>query len=262
MGEYPEIRSLYIRHLQKLEEKNTGVLYGVSVGPGDPELITLKAVRLIKECPVLAVPRTRGENTLALSIVMQTADIRGKEIVYTDFPMTRDKEILAKNYERIAELLAEYLEQGKNVAMLTIGDISIYSTFSYVGERAAQAGCVVATEYHADTLTDTLASALALLGEAPGLRTLWQPPVGLTAAENLHALHALEGRVENLHVYHRDREGACRPLAEGTADWHAYFAAAQKDGTQRYATLEFVMGDNEEQFLQDAAALHVLLKEE
>ena len=79
---------------------------------------------------------------------------------------------------------------------------------------------------------------------------------------NLHALHALEGRVENLHVYHRDREGACRPLAEGTADWHAYFAAAQKDGTQRYATLEFVMGDNEEQFLQDAAALHVLLKEE
>lgn len=89
-----------------------------------------------------------------------------------------------------------------------------------------------------------------------------QPPVGLTAAENLHALHALEGRVENLHVYHRDREGACRPLAEGTADWQAYFAAAQKDGTQRYATLEFVMGDNEEQFLQDAAALHVLLKEE
>ena len=140
MGEYPEIRSLYIRHLQKLEEKNTGVLYGVSVGPGDPELITLKAVRLIKECPVLAVPRTRGENTLALSIAMQTADIRGKEIVYTDFPMTRDKEVLAGNYERIAGLLAEYLEQGKNVAMLTIGDISIYSTFSYVGERVSQAG--------------------------------------------------------------------------------------------------------------------------
>ena len=139
---------------------------------------------------------------------------------------------------------------------------SVTACLARAAERAAQAGCVVATEYHADTLTDTLASALALLGEAPGLRTLWQPPVGLTAAENLHALHALEGRVENLHVYHRDREGACRPLAEGTADWHAYFAAAQKDGTQRYATLEFVMGDNEEQFLQDAAALHVLLKEE
>ena len=139
---------------------------------------------------------------------------------------------------------------------------AVTACLARAAERAAQAGCVVATEYHADTLTDTLASALALLGEAPGLRTLWQPPVGLTAAENLHALHALEGRVENLHVYHRDREGACRPLAEGTADWHAYFAAAQKDGTQRYATLEFVMGDNEEQFLQDAAALHVLLKEE
>ena len=134
MGEYPEIRGLYIRHLQKLEEKNTGVLYGVSVGPGDPELITLKAVRLIKECPVLAVPRTKGENTLALSIVKQAADIRGKEIVYTDFSMTRDKEVLNKNYDRIAGLLAEYLEKGQNVAMLNIGDISIYSTFSYVGE--------------------------------------------------------------------------------------------------------------------------------
>lgn len=105
------------------------MLYGVSVGPGDPELITLKAVRLIKECPVLAVPRTKGENTLALSIVKQAADIRGKEIVYTDFPMTRDKEVLDKNYDRIAGLLAEYLEKGQNVAMLNIGDISIYSTF-------------------------------------------------------------------------------------------------------------------------------------
>ena len=97
-------------------------------------------MRLIKECPVLAVPRTKGENTLALSIVKQAADIRGKEIVYTDFPMTRDKEVLNKNYDRIAGLLAEYLEKGQNVAMLNIGDISIYSTFSYVGERVARAG--------------------------------------------------------------------------------------------------------------------------
>lgn len=140
MGEYPEIRSIYVRHLKQLEEACQGVLYGVSVGPGDPELLTLKAVRLIQECPVLAVPRTKGENTLALSIARQAADISGKQIVYTDFPMSRDRQVLEANYEKIAAQLAVYLKDGKNVAMLNIGDISIYSTFSYVARKAAQAG--------------------------------------------------------------------------------------------------------------------------
>ena len=124
--------------------------------------------------------------------------------------------------------------------------------------RQASAAC--APEYHANTLTDTLASALSLLEEAPGLRTLWQPPVGLTVAENLGALRALGTKVENLHVYHRDGGGACRPLAEGGADWLAYFAAAPQDGARRYATREFVLNDSEEQFLQDAAALRELLR--
>ena len=140
MGEYPEIRSLYVRHLKQLEEACRGVLYGVSVGPGDPELLTLKAVRLIQECPVLAVPRTKGENTLALSIARQAADLTGKQIVYTDFPMSRDRQVLEDNYEKIAGQLAAYLKDGLNVAMLNIGDISIYSTFSYVARKAAQAG--------------------------------------------------------------------------------------------------------------------------
>lgn len=140
MGEYPEIRSLYVRHLKQLEEACRGVLYGVSVGPGDPELLTLKAVRMIQECPVLAVPRTKGENTLALSIARQAADLTGKQIVYVDFPMSRDRQVLERNYEKIAGELAGYLKDGKNVAMLNIGDISIYSTFSYIARKAAQAG--------------------------------------------------------------------------------------------------------------------------
>lgn len=129
--------------------------------------------------------------------------------------------------------------------------------------RLARAeGCVVATEYHANTLTDTLDSTLTLLREAPGLRTLWQPPVGMGTPDNLQALRALAGKIENLHVYHRNARGDCRPLAEGADAWRAYFAAAQTDGAQRYATLEFVMGEDEEQFLRDAAVLKELLKEE
>ena len=125
---------------------------------------------------------------------------------------------------------------------------------------AEEAGCVAATEYHANTLTDTLESTLAMLEAVPGLRTLWQPPIGLTKAENLRALDALAGKIENLHFYHRSMDGACRPLEEGAADWTQYFAAAPKDGAERYATLEFVMDGSEAQFLQDAAALHALLE--
>ena len=205
MGEYPEIRGLYIRHLQKLEEKNTGVLYGVSVGPGDPELITLKAVRLIKECPVLAVPRTKGENTLALSIVKQAADIRGKEIVYTDFPMTRDKEVLDKNYDRIAGLLAEYLEKGQNVAMLNIGDISIYSTFFYVGERVARAGFPVRVCAGVPCFCDIAAKTGKPL--VSGSQVLMVIPAGKEALDPYMELEGTKvlmksgGKLENLRRY-------------------------------------------------------------
>ncbi len=116
-----------------------GVLYGVSVGPGDPELITFKAVRLIEKCGVIAVPRTKGENMLALSIAEQAADITGRTIVPLDFTMSRDKDVLRRSHEDIAQKLMGYLES-EDVAMLSLGDISVYSTFSYIAEIVRQNG--------------------------------------------------------------------------------------------------------------------------
>ena len=58
-----------------------GTFYGVGVGPGDPELITLKAVRAIERCPVIAAPETRGEKTLALDIARGAVDLTGKTIL-------------------------------------------------------------------------------------------------------------------------------------------------------------------------------------
>ena len=63
----------------------SGKLYGVSIGSGDHELNTLKAVRIIERCRVIAVPRTKGENTLALSVVEKTVDLSDKKIIYIDF---------------------------------------------------------------------------------------------------------------------------------------------------------------------------------
>ena len=116
-----------------------GKLYGVSVGAGDSQLMTVKAVKIIENCGVLAVPRTKGENTFALSIAQQAADIKDKRIVYLDFPMTRDKKLLDENYDRITQLLCSELKEN-DVAVPVLGDISVYSTFSYIAERVAEKG--------------------------------------------------------------------------------------------------------------------------
>lgn len=118
------------------------ILYGVSVGPGDPELMTLKAVKIINSCEVLAVPRTKGENTLALDIAAKSCSISEKEILYLDFVMTNNSELLEHQHDIIANKLCTYLESGKNIAFLNIGDISVYSTFSYIASIINDRGFV------------------------------------------------------------------------------------------------------------------------
>jgi len=112
----------------------TGILYGVSVGPGDPELMTLKAVRTLERCACVAVPRTAGEKTLALDIASGATDLRGKEILPLEFPMTRDREALRRSHRAAAGLIESRLAAGTDVAMLNLGDVSVYSTFAYVME--------------------------------------------------------------------------------------------------------------------------------
>ncbi|MEG0899067.1 MAG: precorrin-2 C(20)-methyltransferase [Oscillospiraceae bacterium] len=109
-----------------------GILYGVSVGPGDPELITVKAVRIINETRIIAAPMTKGEKTLALDIAKGAVNFDGKTILPISFSMTKDKEELQRVHQEIADTIMEYLEKGENVAMLNLGDVSIYSTFSYI----------------------------------------------------------------------------------------------------------------------------------
>ncbi len=116
-----------------------GKLFGVSVGAGDPQLMTIKAVRILEKCSAVAVPRTNGDSSLALSIAEQAADLSNKRRIYLDFPMTNDKERLERNYDYLAGLLCRELESG-DVAFLTLGDISVYSTFSHICGRVCAAG--------------------------------------------------------------------------------------------------------------------------
>lgn len=116
-----------------------GKFYGVGVGPGDPELITLKAVRALKESDVICAPVSGapGER-IALSVVAHL--IEGKEVVELSFPMTKDAAVLEQSWQRAAGRIMEMLRSGRVVAFVTLGDPTLYSTYSYVLRKIAGAG--------------------------------------------------------------------------------------------------------------------------
>lgn len=122
-----------------------GTLCGVSVGPGDPELMTLKAVRVIESCPVVAAPHARRGADVALEIARSAVDLSGKRILELPFSMSRDEREREAGRRASVELLTDELAAGHDVALLNLGDAGIYSTFGYVRDAVARAGYRVET---------------------------------------------------------------------------------------------------------------------
>jgi 3-dehydroshikimate dehydratase len=125
---------------------------------------------------------------------------------------------------------------------------------------AADAGVVVCYEYHADTLTDTDASALSLIrataADQPAIRTLWQPPHERPVEANVASLRGVLPWLHHVHVFHWPRRGERVPLADGADRWRAYLGVMREARCARALLLEFVRGDDPEQLRADAATLH------
>lgn len=118
-----------------------GILYGVGVGPGDPELMTLKAVRLIRENQIIAFPGAVPQDTIAYRIAVQAVpELAEKELIPIYMPMTHNQEEMEANHQNGARMLEAYLDEGKNIIFLTLGDPSIYSTFTYIQQIVEQHG--------------------------------------------------------------------------------------------------------------------------
>ncbi len=117
----------------------TGRLYLVGIGPGDPELMTCKAVRILEQCRVLAVPKAKEEgSSSALQIAAAMVDTTSKTVLELCFPMnkirlgcTPDPEA-AQGWQVAAQAVFEQLEQGHDVAFPTLGDPALYSTAFYL----------------------------------------------------------------------------------------------------------------------------------
>jgi len=109
-----------------------GTLYGMGVGPGDPELLTVKGARILSECQHVFVPKARIKaDSVALAIAKKylKPDSCVHEVV---FPMTKDKEDLQKHWDESAEEVAAVLRTGENASFLTLGDAFLYSTYIYL----------------------------------------------------------------------------------------------------------------------------------
>ena len=110
-----------------------GIAYGVGVGPGDPQLMTFRAAKLIRENEVIAVPGREPKEAVAYRIAaVAVPEIAGKVLVPIHMPMTKDRELMAREHRKAARRIESYLDKGKNVVYITLGDPTIYCTFSYI----------------------------------------------------------------------------------------------------------------------------------
>ncbi|HEX9080558.1 MAG TPA: precorrin-2 C(20)-methyltransferase [Desulfuromonadaceae bacterium] len=108
-------------------------LFAVGVGPGDPELLTRKAERILRRVDVVLAPVSNpAETSVALATVREFLDEGRQEVVVHQFPMTADKERLTRAWREAAALIAQRIAAGKDVAFITIGDPLFYSTFIYL----------------------------------------------------------------------------------------------------------------------------------
>jgi precorrin-2/cobalt-factor-2 C20-methyltransferase len=115
-----------------MESKGLGTFYGVGVGPGDPELMTLKAVRVLEQCPVLAVPQTASGDMTAYHIACQAARLEDKLLLPLRFTMSRDRDRQSQAHQSAAQAVRAHLLEGRDVAMTVLGDVSIFSTYCYL----------------------------------------------------------------------------------------------------------------------------------
>lgn len=116
-----------------------GILYGVGVGPGDPELLTAKAIRLLRECDIVAAPQSTGGKQTALDIASPYID-KDKPVRLFNMPMTHDKQARNASHDAAADAICALLDEGKTVVFLTLGDPTVYSTYWYVHKRVAARG--------------------------------------------------------------------------------------------------------------------------
>lgn len=118
-----------------------GKLYGIGVGPGDPGLLTLKAKEILDKCGIIAYPvRKVGEGSTAFDIIKQVVDVSEKSIEEFLFSMDPDDSVREKCRADAMDKMCRLLDNGEDIAMVTLGDVGVYSTYMYIDNEIASRG--------------------------------------------------------------------------------------------------------------------------
>ncbi len=115
----------------------TGTLYGLGIGPGDPDLITLKALKILQNTEVLAYPTLEGGDSLARAIVAPHLTGKQQEVPIR-IPMAIERKPAQDAYDVAAQELKQHLSAGKNISVLCEGDPFFYGSFMYLFGRIAE----------------------------------------------------------------------------------------------------------------------------
>lgn len=125
-----------------------GIFYGLGVGPGDPDLLTVKAYKVLQAADVIITPTKKmGKPSIAYRIV-ESHIAPGTDIVEMSFPMislSKERDTLEKQWEANADAIEAMLNEGKNVVFLTLGDPMVFSTYSYIMEYLQQRDMAIVT---------------------------------------------------------------------------------------------------------------------
>jgi len=172
-----------------------GRLYGIGVGPGAPELLTLRAVQILQEVAVIFVPRgDAGEKSRALSIIEQFLR-PGQELREAVFPMTRQRRELEQAWQEAAGAVAAVLDAGRDAAFVTLGDSTLYSTYFYLCEALQKARPGIEVETVPGIPSFSAAAALLNRPLALGRESLAVVPAGRDRAFLRQVLAAFDNVV-------------------------------------------------------------------
>jgi precorrin-2/cobalt-factor-2 C20-methyltransferase len=150
-------------------EKGIGRLYGVGVGPGDPELVTVKARRILSEVAVIFVPKkTEQSESIAESIIANLSLGIEPKIVGMVLPMLRDEEQLQGYWNQAADTIWRYLKDGEDCAFVNVGDPLLYGTFVHILEAVKNSHPEVEVEVIPGVSSINAAAARALVPLATG----------------------------------------------------------------------------------------------
>lgn len=177
-----------------------GHFYAIGIGPGSPDLLTLRAARLVEQCDTLISPQAHGSaKSLALEAVRPFLD--RQEIIVTNYPMERNGQKTRQRWQQLAEEVARRCAAGESVVQITLGDPLIFATSSYLLQSLAE--LLPGANIHVVPGISAFQTAASRLAET---LTLQEDRLTLMSATDLSAVEKALGQCETLVLY---KAGGC-----------------------------------------------------